>query len=111
MPRVINNIQTKTPAEKTDADKERYAIGEIFSKEWKRRAFKFISKESENSNRFVSGYEIYRKFNVPSLSTAYSFTRKLTKSGVFKCPAEGPSKAVRVTEFGKNLYNKLTSFL
>jgi hypothetical protein len=86
-------------------------IGEIFSKEWKARAFEFIGKESENSNRFVSGYEIYRKFNVPSLSTAYSFTGKLTELAVFKSPIEGPSKAVRMTEFGKNLYKKLGPFL
>lgn len=83
------------------------AIGEIFSKEWKRRAFKFVSKTDD----FVSGYQLSREFGV-SFSTAYKFIHKMVEIGVFKHPVEGRKpKEVRITSYGKEIYGMMKDVL
>jgi hypothetical protein len=91
--------------------KKKDAIGEIFSNEWKRKAFKFVVRECENPYRFVSGYELFRKFKVSSLSSVYDFIDKMVKLGVFRYPIEGSSRKVRITDFGKELYIKIEPLL
>ena len=106
------NAKKENKSPQGDNDSERKAISEILSEEWKRKTFIFVNKASENPERFVSGYEIYRKFNVRSTSNAYRFFKKLVELGYFRRPVEGNHPiAVRVTEAGKEMYDKLSPFL
>jgi len=80
------------------------AIGEIFSKDWKRKAFKFVAE----ANRFVTGYELSRRFGV-SFSTGYKFIHRLVQLGAFKYPIEGRNpREVRITTYGTEIYQRVT---
>jgi Mn-dependent DtxR family transcriptional regulator len=82
-------------------------IGEIFSKDWKRQAFKWVAK----ADGFVTGYELSRKFGV-SFSTAYKFVNKMVNLGVFEHPPVGKDpKEVKITSYGKEIYDKVKVLL
>lgn len=79
-------------------------VEKIFSRKWRWKAFEFIAKNG--FERFVSGYELHRKFGV-SLPTAYEFVSSLVEYGICRYPMEIDSRKIKITNFGLEIYEKL----
>jgi len=102
MSSMMKNVKKKT---QTDI------INEIFSREWKRKAFKFVIV----ADRYVSGYELAKEFKV-SPGTAYGFIKRMVEFGVFEYSPDWdkkrtPDRRVKVTQYGKKICDEIEPLL